>query len=147
LYNASISAPAVLLQPTLPISVEGQLSASIEQMQVHGDYLQELRGNLSWTGAQIHNGNNWMQLGSYAAQLSDDDQGGIVAQVFHLDGPTEVDLQVNLLAGGGGSAAGSFSINRAFATEIQADAWLSMFAQPEATTAEGSTRYRVDLQF
>lgn len=147
LRDATISAPAALLQPTLPLSIDGNLSASIVLMEVQGDYLQELRGNLSWTAAQIHNGNNWMALGSYAAQLADDDRGGIVADVFQLDGPADIALQVKLLAGGGGAVSGTFSMNRAFITEIQADAWLSMFAQTAGTDEQGNTRYQIDLQF
>src|SRR5690606_2785495 len=100
LRNTSISAPATLLQTTLPLAVDGQLSVRIEEMEVQGDFLRRLRGNLSWTAARIHNGNNWMVLGSYAAELADDSQGGIAAQVFHLDGPLEADMQIRLAAGG-----------------------------------------------
>lgn len=145
--NTSVSAPATLLQATLPLAVDGQLSVRIEEMEVQGDFLRKLRGNLSWTAARIHNGNNWMGLGSYAAELADDSQGGIAAQVFHLDGPLEVDMQVKLAAGGGGSVNGNLSMTRAFATEVQADAWTSMFAQAEETDSEGKTRYRVEFEF
>jgi general secretion pathway protein N len=147
LRDATISAPAALLQPALPLSIDGQLSVSIHHMQVQGDYLQNLEGNLSWTAAQIHNGNNWMALGSYAAQLTDDERGGIMAEVFHLDGPTEIDLQVQLFAGGGGKVRGTFSMNPAFTAEIQADAWISMFAQNAGTDTAGNARYQVDMQF
>jgi general secretion pathway protein N len=147
LYDTDISAPAALLQPILPLPIDGQLSVHIEQMQVQGEYLQLLLGNLSWTGARINNGRTWMSLGSFAAELSDDRQGGIAAKVFHLDGPTEVDMQVGLKAGGGGSAVGTMSMTRAFSAEVQADAWISMFAQAEETDSAGKTRYRVELEF
>lgn len=147
LYRTDISAPASLLQPTLPLPIDGQLFVRVEHMQIQDNYLRRLRGNLSWTQAQINNGNNWMPLGSFAAQLTDDGQGGIAAQVFHLDGPTEVDLQVTLAAGGGGSARGTLAMTQAFTTEVQADAWISMFAQSEGTDAEGKNRYRVELEF
>lgn len=145
--DTTISAPATLLQATLPLPIDGQLSVRVEDMEIQGDFLRKLRGNLSWTSARIHNGNNWMGLGSYAAELADDSQGGIAAKVFHLDGPTEVDLQVKLAAGGGGSVNGDLSLTRAFATEVQADAWISMFAQAGETDSEGKTRYRVELEF
>lgn len=147
LYNTTISAPASLLQPRLPLPIEGQFSARIEELQVQGDYLRKLQGNLSWTGARIHNGNNWMSLGSYAAELRDDSEGGIIAQVFHLDGPVDIDLQVKLAAGGGGFARGHFLLTQSFAAEVQADAWLSMFAQRETTDADGKSRYRVEMDF
>lgn len=146
LRDTDISAPAALLQPTLPLPIDGQLSVHIEQMQVQGEYLQLLLGNLSWTGARIHNGRVWMNLGSFAAELNDDRQGGIAAKVFHLDGPTEVEMQVGLKAGGGGSVVGNFSMSRAFSAEVQADAWISMFAQAEETDSDGKTRYRVELE-
>lgn len=147
LYNTSISAPASLLQASLPMQVDGGLSVHIEEMEVNGNYLQALKGNLSWSGARVHNGKNWMTLGSYAAELQDNGAGGIQAKTFHLDGPTEVALDVNLVAGGGGSARGTLSMTDAFRTEVQADAWISMFAQQEETDSEGKTRYRVELEF
>lgn len=147
LRDADISAPAALLQPNLPLPIDGQLSIHIARMQIHEEYLRNLSGSLSWRGARIHNGKNWMSLGSFAAELTDDTKGGISAKIFQLEGPIEVDMQVNLAAGGGGSAVGSFTLNRAFSAEVQADAWLSMFAQAEATDSAGNTRYRVDFAF
>jgi general secretion pathway protein N len=145
--NTTISAPAALLQPRLPLPIDGQLSASIERMQVQGNFLKDLRGNVSWTAARINNGKVWMGLGSFAAELNDDDQGGILAKAFHLDGPMQLDMQVHLIAGGGGSVKGNFSMTREFATEAQADAWISMFAQADGTDADGNTRYLVELDF
>lgn len=147
LHDTTISAPASLLKAAVPLPLDGQISAQIKRMDLQGDYLKSLQGNFSWTSAQINNGKNWMRLGSYAAELKDDQQGGIEAQVFHLDGPTQVDMQVHLLAGGGGSAKGSLMMSREFTREVEADAWISMFAQLEQTDAEGNNHYRVELEF
>lgn len=147
LHNTSISAPASLLQAALPLPLDGQISAQIKRMDLKEDYLQHLQGNFSWTSAQINNGSNWMRLGSYAAELKDDQQGGIEAQVFHLDGPTQVDMLVHLMAGGGGSAKGKLVMSREFTQEVQADAWISMFAQLEQTDSEGNNHYQVELEF
>lgn len=147
LHNTSISAPASLLQATLPLPLDGQISAQIHRMDLQGDYLKSLRGNFSWTAAQINNGRNWMPVGSFAAELQDDSKGGILAQVFHLDGPVQTDMQVNLFAGGGGSAKGQLVLSRDFVQEIQADAWIGMFAQLENTDAGGNNHYRVELEF
>src|SRR5690606_38785394 len=77
LQETTISAPASLLQASLPLALDGQLFARIDRMRVKGDFLQQLSGNMSWTNARIHNGKTWMNLGSHAARLSDDSRGGV----------------------------------------------------------------------
>ncbi len=146
LENTSINLPANVLR-NLPLQVDGQVFAQIEQMQVRGDFLQSLTGKMSWTNARIHNGRHWMPLGGYGANLRDDGQGGIQLNTFHLDGPTEVELDIHLAAGGGGSARGNLSMTREFMNEVQADAWIAMVTSGSETDAQGKTRYRVELEF
>lgn len=147
LHDTTISAPASLFAASVPLPLDGQISAQIKRMDLKGDYLMLLQGNFSWTAAQINNGKTWLRLGSYAAELKDDQHGGIEAQVFHLDAPTQVDLQVHLLAGGGGSAKGSLVMSEAFAREIEADDWISMFTRLEQTDADGNHHYQLTLEF
>lgn len=144
LHNADITAPAALFQGALPLPFDGQLSARIEELEVSNQQLQALRGNLTWSSARIHNGNNWMELGSFAAELSEVPEG-VSANIFNIEGPVQLQLQAVVALAGGGTVKGQFSISQAFAEEINANAWISMFAQPEGTDDAGNNRYRVDL--
>lgn len=144
LYDADISAPATLLKGILPLPIEGQLSAQLEELQINNQQLQELKGNLSWTGARIFNGNNWMDVGSFAAELSDDNNGGVNAKIFNLDGPVNLQLQAAIAAAGGGNVKGEVSMSQEFTEQINAGAWISMFAQADGTDEQGNNRYRVD---
>lgn len=147
LQQTTISAPASLLQANLPLTIDGQIFARIEQMRVKGDFLQQLKGNLSWSNARIHNGKTWMNLGSHAANMQDDSQGGIQLEAFHLDGPLQLDMDILLAAGGGGSVRGHLTMNPEFMREAQADAWIAMVTSGSEADAEGNTRYQVELEF
>lgn len=144
LYDADINAPAALFKNILPLPFDGQFSARIEELQTNNKQLQELKGSISWTGARIFNGNNWMELGNYAAELSDDTQGGINAKIFNIDGPVQVQLDAAIASAGGGNVKGEVVMSRGFAEQINAGAWISMFAQADGTDEQGNNRYRVD---
>lgn len=144
LHNADISAPAALFQGALPLPIDGHLSARINELRMGDQQVQRLNGNLTWTGARIHNGNNWMNLGSFAAELAHAPEG-VSANIFNIDGPVQLQLQTLLALAGGGSVKGQFSMSQAFAEEVNAGAWVSMFAQPDGTDDAGNNRYRVDM--
>lgn len=144
LYDTDINAPATLFQGILPLPFEGQFSARVEELQTSNQQLQELKGSISWTGARIYNGNNWMELGNYAAELNDDTQGGINAKIFNIDGPVQVQLDAAIAAAGGGTVKGDVVMSRGFAEQINAGAWISMFAQADGTDDQGNNRYKVD---
>ena len=144
LNDADITAPAALFQGALPLPFDGQLSARIEELEVSNQQLQSLNGNLTWSAARIHNGNNWMDLGSFAAELTQAPEG-VNANIFNIDGPVQLQLQAMLALAGGGNVKGQFSMSQAFAEEINAGAWISMFAQPDGADNAGNNRYRVDM--
>jgi general secretion pathway protein N len=144
LHDADISAPAALLQGVLPLPVDGQMSVRLEEFQVSGNQVKTLKGNLTWSSARIYNGSNWMEVGSYAAELADTPEG-INANIFNIDGPVQLQLQAALASAGGGSVKGHLSMSQAFAEEVKAGAWISMFAQPDGTDDSGNTRYKVDM--
>jgi len=143
-HQADFSGPAALFQKTVPFPIDGQISIHLDQLRVKDQQLQQLGGNVSWGSAQIFNGSNWMPIGSYAAELNGDNQGGVNAKIFHLDGPVQLDLNGTFPATGGGNIAGSLSMEQDFAQTINAEAWLSMFARENGTDAEGRVQYQVE---
>lgn len=145
LKNADIALPAALVQQYIPIPIMGQLSAHMDSLVLRGNVLLKLNGKLSWRQAQVNNGANWMEIGSYGADLVDDGKNGIKATLFDLDGPVDIDLVAELKAPSGGRVQGKFVTTKSFLASANAGALLGMFAQHESEDAEGKVHYKVDV--
>jgi len=145
LRNADVLVPAALVQTYLPIPIQGQFSSHIDQLQLRGNVLQALKGKLTWNGARVNTGSNWLDIGSYAAELSDNGNNGIKAQFFQLAGPMDVNLAVELTAPSGGRVSGEVAAPKAFFESANAIDMLAMFAQEDRVDEQGKTHYRVDL--
>lgn len=143
--NADISVPSTLLQAKIPVPIQGQFSAHIDELQLRGDTLLKLKGNFAWNGARVNTGANWLDIGSYAAELSDNGNNGISAKFFQLTGPVEVNLQIELTAPSGGRVSGELAAPQAFFDSANAGDVLSMFAQLDRVDTENKQHYRVDL--
>jgi general secretion pathway protein N len=144
LEDASASFPSALIQPQLPLPVDGKFSLNVEKLAMANNQLTGLNGKLSWSAAKVFNGTSWMSLGAFGADLSDDGKFGLKAHVVDVDSPAGVDLVVSLLSPSGGTVKGNLALTEAFVTESNANAWLSMFATP-AAAAEGKQQYTVDM--
>jgi len=145
LNKADVTLPVALVQQYIPIPLMGQLTAHIDTLSLRGNVLLDLSGKLSWTGARVNNGANWMELGSFGADLVDDGRNGIKATVFELEGPLDIDLVAELKAPAGGRVQGKFAAQRTFIASANAGALLGMFAQQEAEDPDGKIRYKVDV--
>lgn len=145
--NADISFPATLAQPKIPTPVGGQFSAHLDQLELHGNVLKKLKGKVSWTEALINTGTGWLGIGSYGADVVDNGSNGIKAKVFHLHGPAEVDLQLELKAPAGGSVQGKLVVRKAFLESANAMQLMGVVAQEQETDGEGRTHYNVDMSF
>ncbi|TQV82506.1 type II secretion system protein N [Exilibacterium tricleocarpae] len=77
------------------LQLDGDLSVQIQSAKGDGPNLGAIDGNINWRGARFQYGRTWMSLGSFAAKLKEDGEGGVNAEVFDLDGPIELRLQVN----------------------------------------------------
>lgn len=139
--DASIDAPATLVQAGIPVPLDGQLAATISSLVLRGEQLQDLQGRLSWTNARVQAEGNWTSLGSYASEFNYDGQGAIVAQVFDLDGPVDLDATVTLPLAGGVDIQGEMTLMPSFSADIQAEEWL-----PLVLDSPERYRYRLDLQ-
>lgn len=144
-HDADISVPSVLLQTYLPVPIEGQFSSHIDRLQLRGDVLQNLKGKLTWNNAKVNTGVRWLEMGSYAAELSDNGNNGIKAHFFALSGPLDVALDIELAAPSGGQIQGTLAGTKAFFDSANATDMLAMFAQQEREDEDGKIHYRVDL--
>lgn len=145
LKRADISLPVALVQQYIPIPMKGQLSVHIDSLDLRGNVLLDLNGKLSWTQAQVNNGANWMDIGSFGADLTDDGRNGIKVNLFELDGPVDIELLAELKAPSGGRIQGKFATTKTFLASANAGALLGMFAQQESEDAEGKVHYKVDV--
>lgn len=131
LSNANISIPAGLIQGLPePTEISGQLSAHIDTLKLKANKLAALKGNLSWSKARLNNGQTWLNLGAFAADLSATAEGDIRADVFSLEGPIDLTGNVVMPLTGGIHVDGVFALTDSFAREVQADQWLPMVAEP-----------------
>jgi general secretion pathway protein N len=147
IHDADVSLPASLLQSKFPVPVQGQVSSHIDEMQLRGNVLQKLKGNFTWNNARVNAGANWLDIGSYAAELSDNGNNGISAKVFQLSGPIEVNLDLELAAPSGGKVSGQLSASQEFIESANAGDVLAMFAQLERVDDQNKHHYRVDMNF
>lgn len=145
LKNASASFPAALVQPLLPLPIDGQFSLNIDSLDVTNNELLGLHGKASWMNAKIFNGANWMTIGGLGADLVDDGKKGLSAHIIDVNSPLHLDLVGNLPFPTGASVKGSFALPDAIFRELNAGAWLSMFAVQQPNDAQGNLVYQVDL--
>ncbi len=143
--NADLSMPASLVQNRLPIPVDGELMAQIQQLDLRGNVLLKLDGKLKWVSAQVNNGASWMDLGNYGADLSDNGYNGVKAHVYQLGGPVDVNLNLELTAPSGGSVKGELAMTKDFVEATKASGLLDMIAQEKETDDQGKTHYLVDM--
>lgn len=145
--DATTSFPAALVQPLLPLAIDGQFAMTIERLEISNAQLLGLRGKGTWMGSKIYNGSNWMSLGGLGADLVDDGKKGLSAHIFDVSSPLHLDLVGNLPFPTGATIKGNFSLPEPYFREINAGAWLSMFATPQPNDPQGNLVYAVDLNF
>lgn len=145
IHNADISVPATMLQSKIPVPIQGQFSSHIDSLQLRGNVLLKLKGNFTWSSARVNTGANWLDIGSFAAELSDNGNNGVSAKLFQLSGPLDVNLQIELAAPSGGRITGALAAPQTFFESANAQDVLAMFAQLEKVDTENKQHYRVDL--
>ncbi|GLS27110.1 type II secretion system protein N [Marinibactrum halimedae] len=95
LTDFELSLPAALAELWFPMNLDGDFSLMISKGKLEGRQVKTLDGNLSWRGARYHDGQRWIDAGSFGATLVDDSQGGINAKVTDLGGPLLAKLDAN----------------------------------------------------
>jgi general secretion pathway protein N len=145
--DATINIPAAFVQPLLPLTVGGQFSLTIERLEMSDARLQKLGGKVTWIDGKIFNGSNWMSLGTIGADVTDDSKNGLNAHLMDINGPLRMDLKANLPYPTGARVTGSLAMPEPYFREINAGAWLAMFAVQQANDAQGNIVYAVDLNF
>lgn len=91
---------AGMFNDELMVNLGGTAGLTVRRAVVndHGS-LKELDGSLSWQRARINAGDGWFQLGDFGADLTHNPRGGVVAQIYDVEGPFAVDLHVEYTPG------------------------------------------------
>lgn len=97
--DVQISAPMALIGDWAQLQLGGLASLQLQDLRLKGQLVETLQGNFSWRDARWSNGDRWFGLGAYAARLSANEQGGVHAEIFELDGPFKVQLAGDFLPG------------------------------------------------
>ncbi|RYY73573.1 MAG: type II secretion system protein N [Gammaproteobacteria bacterium] len=147
LKKASGNFPAALVQPMIPLAIDGQFSFNLDNLNVEKGQIKAVHGKTSWLNAKIYNGANWMPLGNVAADLIEDGKNGLSAHVADVGGPVHLDLVTIFAHPVGGSVRGSVSMPEPYFRELNAEAWLSLFATRQADDAQGNLVFAVDQSF
>ncbi len=141
LTNANLNAPVSLAQAIAPnTKLDGKISLHLDELAVKENVISALKGNLSWTQARVHNGDTWLNVGSFAADLSATEEGHPQGNVFTIEGPIDLAGNITLPLTGGIFIKGDFSLTPEFSKEIYAEQWLPMIAEPL-----DNGRYKLDL--
>jgi general secretion pathway protein N len=143
--DANVNFPAELIQSQIPLVIDGQFSSRIDQLTLQNNQLASLKGKLSWAGAKIYNGTNWMMLGGFSADLIDNGKAGVSAHIIDVGSPVRTDVVLTLLAPSGGSVKGALVVNELFNREAKVSTWLSMFASEGIPDAQGNLQYTLDM--
>lgn len=93
--DAEFSGPAALAELWVPVRVDGNLSVRLDELRMQADRIESLKGDSSWRDARFHNSHQWLSLGTFAAELNADNNGGVDARIFDLDGAVALELMAN----------------------------------------------------
>jgi general secretion pathway protein N len=146
LRDADMSLPASLLQSKIPIPINGNFSVHISELELKGNVLLKLDGNLSWTNAQANNDVQWISLGSFAAEFSDNKKNGIKAKLFDLESDIDLILDLELRAPNGGAANGTLDMPQTMIDRYKLADFLA-FLGPQSSVENGKSRYQIQQEF
>jgi len=145
LKKTNANFPAVVAQPFLPLAIDGHMSLNLENLNIENGQIKTIHGKTMWVNARIYNGANWMSFGNLAAELVDDGKNGLSAHITDAGSPVHLDLVANLPYPTGGSIKGGLSLPEPYFRELNAEAWLSLFATRQADDGQGNLVFAVDV--
>ncbi len=146
LRDADVSLPASLLQSKIPIPINGNFSVHFSELELKGNVLLNLSGNLSWTNAQASNDVQWIPLGSFAAEFTDNGKNGINAKLFDLDSEIDLTMDLELRAPNGGTANGTLDMPQTMIETYRLADFLAFLGQ-QSHQENGKSRYQIHQEF
>jgi len=134
LSDFSFDVPVAAANSALPAQAQGQLSGEIMKMTVgftnNQPQFSDTQVKFSWSGARVYVDNIWYSFGTFAADITDAQDGAISAKVFDISGPYGVDLQTQWQAGGAFKLEGTI-LPKSNANKQVVDTLTAVFEQNE----------------
>lgn len=126
--------PARMLDRAVGAQLTGNGSLTVQRAEISkSGQIRDLVGNFSWQGAKVNYGDGWLNLGSYSADLSDNDKGGVRAKITDTAGDFEINLSGEYTLGAEPALDGTVKPRRtASAMIVNA---LSLIAEPDDSGA------------
>lgn len=92
--------PVSMLNNYVGAQLGGVGNVTVEQGRFDdAGYIEQLQGNVTWQQARVNAGTGWFALGSFAADISENDEGGVRGDIFDLEGNFTVQLQAEYTPG------------------------------------------------
>lgn len=108
--DVNLDAPISALQDILPIDATGFVSIIVREARFTSKAeVLSLDGQFSWENALANTGDSWIKLGSFAATAKENGKGGVVAEVFDIQGPYRSQLNAEWSAGQDWRIAGTIA--------------------------------------
>lgn len=93
--------PASLLDRHVYAQMAGTASLTLQKAVINAQgNVRELDGNLVWLGARVNYGEGWLNMGSYVAEFTENNNGGARVLFTDTDGDFEVNLTGDYTPGG-----------------------------------------------
>ena len=106
--DTSVDGSVAILSELIPdASIGGRGSLQVAEGEFSGVTIHKLSAQLSWQQASVNVMDRWLNFGSYAAKISENQDGGIQAKVFDIKGPYKIDFDANWFANGGWKTEGT----------------------------------------
>ncbi len=130
----SFDMPVAVVNSMLPAPAQGQLSGEVMSMAVSFSNNQprfsDTQVKFSWNGARVYVDNIWYSFGTFAADITDIDDGAVNAKIFDISGPYQIDLLTQWQAGGSLSVNGTI-LPKSTANKQVVDTLTAVFEQNE----------------
>lgn len=95
LEDFSASVPAALLDIWFAVSLGGDIDINVQTGQFSGQSITALDGTMAWRNGAYFGGIEWINVGSFGADLIGDNRGGVNIDLNDLGGPILAELDVN----------------------------------------------------
>ncbi len=130
--------PAQLLSHSIGLPLSGEISAEVAELAISDSGITELEGRIVLQQAAINEGASWSQLGSFAAELAPNADGGLVATVFDLGGAVELNTTVFVEIDGSYRMDGVIAVRDAGNSVLQD--WLPLVGEEIAAQSDDAGR-------
>lgn len=110
--NATADGSMALLNSLVNTELRGAGSLEVQRAEFNKNQVRQLSAQLTWQNARIFVVDEWLSLGTIAAKLKENGQGGISAEIYDVDAPMKMSVMANWMPEDGWTAEGTVIPNK-----------------------------------